>query len=674
MTSPEQHGWSQPRDGRPAPAEERTAAESTAADGTAAESAAATGATSTATSTPHPPAAVPDPLLDDPSAERRWRDRYSASRMSLPVPARDVAGRAAYVSNESGTYELYCWDVTGNLQLQATDRPDGTTLGTLSANGQGLWWFDDDAGDEFGRWMAQPFGAAPGSAGEAIPGVPPGYPAGLEVGQQLVLAGFNDDDGTRIHLARGGTDTEVVYRNENDGSVGALSADEQIWVLVHTEHGDSRYGALRSLRTSDNSTLAELDDSPGKGLSPLDFAPAPGDQRLLVGHERRGRDELLIWDAGTGEVTELAIDLPGDLTGSFFRDGAAVLVLQTEAGRGRLYRYQLDTGELQALPADPGMIDSALARDDGVVWYRGSSAATPVRVRQLHPIPDRDRITYVPTTLLTSPGPQAPSSEPVHDVWVDGPGGRIHALLATPAGGPAPDLAGGSNIPQRAVFLVHGGPDAADEDSFDAERALWLDAGFAVVQVNYRGSSGYGSQWRDAITQRIGHTELADLAAVQDHLISAGIVDQDACALVGASWGGFLTLLGLGAQPTRWRVGVAGVPVADYPAAYQQEMEPLRAYDRALFGGSPQEVPLKYLDASPLTRIDQVTAPVLVLAGANDPRCPIGQIENYLQALSARGADYAVYRYDTGHGSMVVDERIRQAAVQVGFVRAVLRR
>ncbi len=115
------------------------------------------------------------------------------------------------------------------------------------------------------------------------------------------------------------------------------------------------------------------------------------------------------------------------------------------------------------------------------------------------------------------------------------------------------------------------------------------------------------------------------------------------------------------------------MPVADYVASYRQEMEPLRAYDRALFGGSPDEVPSKYIDSSPISWIDQVRAPVLILAGANDPRCPIGQIENYLDALADRGAEYAVYRYHTGHGSMVVQERIRQAAVEVGYVRGALR-
>jgi dipeptidyl aminopeptidase/acylaminoacyl peptidase len=131
-------------------------------------------------------------------------------------------------------------------------------------------------------------------------------------------------------------------------------------------------------------------------------------------------------------------------------------------------------------------------------------------------------------------------------------------------------------------------------------------------------------------------------------------------------------LLALGVQPERWVAGVAGVPVADYLAAYEDEMEPLRAYDRALFGGSPQDVPDAYRDSSPISYIDRVRAPVLILAGENDPRCPIRQIDNYLDLLAERGARYAIYRYEAGHGSMVVDERLRQLACEIGFVRGVL--
>jgi dipeptidyl aminopeptidase/acylaminoacyl peptidase len=114
---------------------------------------------------------------------------------------------------------------------------------------------------------------------------------------------------------------------------------------------------------------------------------------------------------------------------------------------------------------------------------------------------------------------------------------------------------------------------------------------------------------------------------------------------------------------------LAGVPVADYLAAYADEMEQLRAFDRALFGGSPEQRPEVYRESSPLTYVDAVAAPVLLLAGENDPRCPIRQIDNYLDALAARGATYEVSRFDAGHGSLVVEETMRHAATEVAFAR-----
>jgi dipeptidyl aminopeptidase/acylaminoacyl peptidase len=187
------------------------------------------------------------------------------------------------------------------------------------------------------------------------------------------------------------------------------------------------------------------------------------------------------------------------------------------------------------------------------------------------------------------------------------------------------------------------------------------------VQVNYRGSTGYGSAWRDALEDRVGHIELEDVVAVRDHLVAIGVADPDRVVLAGASWGGYLTLLGLGTYPDRWAVGLAGVPVADYVSAYEDEMENLKAFDRSLFGGSPSQVPDRYVDSSPITYVDHVQAPVLILAGENDPRCPIRQIENYLGELGRRGVPHEVYRYDAGHGSLVDDERVRQAWAEMDF-------
>ncbi len=603
----------------------------------------------------YPSAQTPETLFDDPELEARWRARFSASRVSLPQWARGAPERNLYVSNVSGTWELYTWDRSSDAHRQVTDRPNGTFHGALTVDGQQVWWFDDTDGDEFGSWVAQPFGE--GDPVAAVPDTHPGYPAGLELGSDVIGLGMSTDDGVTVWVARAGGAPEVVYQHEQDGGLSALSWDETLLVLSHSEHGDSRHPALRVLRVAEGSAVAEKWDGPGKGLDALEFSPVTGDQRLLVLHERRGREELLIWDVEADTETEIELDLPGEVSADWYPDGRALLIAHTHHARTTMHRYDIASGVLSDLPTPAGTVGGATVRPDHSVEYSWSSAATPSMVRTVS-ADGEDQV------LLTPPGERAPGSLPVNDVFVEipyGPNGSVHALVARPA-----DAGDG---PMPTVFNLHGGPHAADEDRFSSYRAAWLDAGFAVVEVNYRGSTGYGSAWRDAIEGRPGLTELEDVAHVQDWAIREGLTLPGSSVVAGASWGGYLTLLALGTQPERWAGGVAGVPVADYVSAYADEMEPLRAYDRALFGGSPEDVPDVYRACSPITYVDEVRVPVLVLAGDNDPRCPIQQILNYLDRLQERGMPVEFYRYDAGHGSLVVSETLRQVATEIHFAR-----
>jgi pimeloyl-ACP methyl ester carboxylesterase len=605
-------------------------------------------------------ATVPDALFDDPDAEARWRARFTAPRVSLPQWARDAPDRCLYNSNASGTWEVYTWDRATGTHRQVTDRPHGTHTATVTPDGGQVWWFADTDGDEFGSWVTEPFGGRPVDEAPqlAVPGTTPGYPAGLDIGRRTAAVGACTDEGTTVWISRGGT-TQVVYRNEHDAGVGALSRDEHLLAIVHSEHGDSRHPAIRILNVERDTPAPVADkwDGPGKGLEVLGFAPVEGDPRLLVGHERRGRQELLIWDVVAGTETEIVLPLPGEVTADWYPDGAALLVVHEHAARSTLHRYDLATGELTALDIPRGTVGGAGVRPDGTVEYAWSCAADPPTIRALDP-DGTDR------ALLRPHGEPAPGSQRLTDQIVVTQQGDVHALVARPGGAPPGPL--------PTVFLLHGGPHAADEDRFSAGRALWLDAGFAVVHVNYRGSTGYGSAWRDAIEGRPGLTEIADVAAVHDWAISSGFADPAACVVEGWSWGGYLALLALGTQPQRWAAGVAGIPVADYVAAYADEMEPLRAFDRALFGGSPEDLPELYRMASPINYVTEVRAPVLLLAGQNDPRCPIRQIDNYLDRLTELDKPYRSYRYEAGHGSLVVAENLRHAAVEVAFIREVL--
>ncbi len=581
-----------------------------------------------------------------------WEKRFRAPRVSLPDWAEDAPDRSLFVSNVTGTYELYAWDRSSGEQRQATDRPNGTTDGVLSPDGDWIWWFDDKDGDEFGVWRRQPF--AGGADEAAVPGLDPSYPAGLALGRDgrtAVVGRSTDEEGTTIHLARRDAGGPVeIYRHRESAGVGDLSHDGTLIAIEHTEHGDAMHSALRVLR-ADGSTVAELDDTRGGeeelGLEVLGFAPVDGDTRLLVGHQRRGRWEPLVWDVATGEQTDLALELPGDVSAEWYPDGSGLLVVHGFEARSELFRYDFAERGLTEIETPAGTVSGATARPDGTVEYLWSSAAEPSAVR-----------STAGRVVLDPPGPKSPRSVPVEDVWVEGPGGRIHALVQKPAG---------ASGPLPTVFDIHGGPTWHDSDSFAAGPAAWVDHGYAVVRVNYRGSTGYGRAWTDALKHRVGLIELEDIAAVREWAVASGLADPGRLILTGGSWGGYLTLLGVGMQPGAWALGIAAVPVADYVTAYHDEMEGLKAMDRTLLGGTPEEVPERFEASSPLTYVDDVKAPVYISAGVNDPRCPIRQVENYVERLEARGAVHEVYRYDAGHGSLVVEERIKQVRLELDF-------
>ncbi|SFY35162.1 S9 family peptidase [Streptomyces atratus] len=605
---------------------------------------------------------TPTPSDQAPASVPEWEQRFRAPRVSLPDWAEDAPDRALFISNATGTYELYAWDRATGEQRQVTDRPNGTTDGALTPDGESVWWFDDTDGDEFGVWMRRPFHAGgdgePGAPVDepATPGLGPAYSAGLAIGRDgtAVVGRSTDEDGTTIHVVRPGAEPVEIYRHRESAGVGDLSHDGTLIALEHTEHGDAMHSALRVVRP-DGTTVAELDDTEGGtkelGLTVLGFAPVAGDTRLLVGHQRRGRWEPMIWDPTTGEETDLAIGLPGDVVAEWYPDASALLVVHAFEARSDLWRYEPGAGGAPARVKTPaGSVSGATARPDGTVEYLWSSAAQPPVIRSTSG-----------AVVLDPPGAKAPASVPVDDVWVDGPGGRVHALVqrpAAPAEGPFP-----------TVFEIHGGPTWHDSDAFASGPAAWVDHGYAVVRVNYRGSTGYGRAWTDALKHRVGLIELEDIAAVREWAVKSGLADPERLVLAGGSWGGYLTLLGLGTQPDTWALGLAAVPVADYVTAYHDEMEDLKAMDRTLLGGTPEEVPERFEASSPLTYVDAVRAPVYISAGVNDPRCPIRQVENYVDRLKKRDAVHEVYRYDAGHGSLVVEERIKQVRLELDFAR-----
>ena len=577
-------------------------------------------------------------------AEAAWRKRFRAPRTTLPEWAAGFPERLLYASNQVGRWELFAWDRTADTTRQLTDRREGTLTGHIDPAGERIWWFDDTDGDELGRWMVSGFAEA--GAGEAAAGMDRVYSTGLELGRSLAVVGGSVSDGSSIDVVRAGQ-TRRIYANQQESWLGGLSANERLLCFHHAEHGDSRHAALRVVDL-DGAVVGDLWDGPGLDLESSGFSQAADDERVLVSHERSGFHRPMLWWPRDGRTRTFEIDLPTEIDPSWYPDGSALLLVHEHAGRSSLYRLELEPERLVELPIELGTISAAAARPDGAVWYLWSDAQTPPEIRSINADGTAGAV------VLRPPGELSPIGVPYTDLRA----GDVPAFVAEPTG----------PRPHPTIFIVHGGPESHDRDSFAPATQAWVDHGFAVVLVNYRGSTGYGRAWRDALTGNPGLTELPDIAAVLDKVLADGIADPTRVVLSGNSWGGYLTLLGLGLQADRWSLGVAGVPVADYIAAYEDEMDPLKAFDRALFGASPEEDPQLYLDRSPLTFIDNVRVPVMILAGANDPRCPIRQIDNYLDRLAALGKPHEVMRFDAGHGSLRTDERIRQLEAEINFV------
>ena len=577
------------------------------------------------------------------ATEVAWKRRYRTTRLGFPTWARDDPDRLVYLSNASGRFEVYAWDRRTDRHRKVTDRVEGTGYrvpSRLDPSGERIWWFDDEKGNELGRWVRSPFA---GGTGETIaPELAPAYSAWLATGSGFAVLGRSrSDEGTTMYLLRDGQPARLIYKHPQSATVADLSRDESLVAIAHSEHGDSRNRAVRVIDL-EGRAVAELWDGPGKGLQPVRWSPVPGDQRLLVLHDRRGRRQPLIFDALASSTDDVVLDLPGETFAEWYPDGRALLIGHEHRGRGELYRYDLAKRALEQLATEPGTIPAARVRPDGDVWYQWTNAATPTEIRSVRG-----------GVVLRAPSDRAPEGAIYQELDVDG----IHVFIAEPRHPP----------PNPTIFIVHGGPEAHDQDAFSAAVQAWVDHGFAVVLVNYRGSSGYGKAWRDAIVGRPGLTELEDLGKVHDTTVRLGIVDAKRTILSGASWGGYLTLLGLGVQPERWSLGIGVVPIGDYVAAFEDEMEPLKRYDAALFGGTPGEVPESYKRGNPLTYIDRVQVPLLVLVGQNDPRCPSRSVDIYEARLRELAKPFEEYRYDAGHGSLVIDEQIRQIEREIAF-------
>ncbi len=587
-----------------------------------------------------------------------WQRRFRAPIIGFPTWSRTAPNRVMYVSSESGIYQLHSWDLETGRHRQITHEPIGLVAGHVSADGEWILWHRDTTGSEAGEWVAAPF-----SGGEAEPladGLPVGWDEGLAPGRERSVAVISDRDGFSLYVLddsgsarRLATSADSMLLGGADANIrggtelGGLSADESMIAIEHGEHGDLIHPALRIIDARSGAKIADLRD-PGGSLTAAAWSPIPSDPRLAIGHERRGEHAPAVWNPSTGEFLDL--DLPWrnhTEVADWWPDGTALLLVELDGGRHRLHRYDLPTSNITTLATKSGSVSGARVRPDGAVWYRLQNGEHPgvlLEVGRDDPILDA--------------GP-APAGRPFIPWSFPNPHGQTVTGWRIEPDGPAP-------FP--TLVHVHGGPTSVDLDRWAPDLQACVDAGFQVVLVNYRGSIGFGAEWRDTLIGNIGWPELEDINAGVDDLLASGLADPARLAIAGWSWGGYLTLLMHGMHPDRFIVGVAGVPVGDYALGYEDLSPLLQAYDRALLGGTPTEVPELMAERSPISYVDNVRAPILFLAGEADSRCPIRQVMAYVDRLRERSHPHELYLFPTGHAPFQIDERIRQTGIVLDFL------
>ena len=585
----------------------------------------------------------------------RWEQRLRAPTVSFPFWSSQSPDQLFFLANDSGSQQLWVMNHGTGVRRQLTDHRWGVAEFVVGPDGTRVVWWRDDEGSEFGSFVST--NVADGTTSPLIPGIPAGWNQGVALADGRVVVAIGRDDEYSVWLRDDLTSgaRQLVSASYPLGlgrpwetTTGGVSEDGSLVCLRHAEFGDMLHFGLRVYDPVTGDVVAQLHD-PGLSLTVGPWSPVPGDQRVAVIHERDGVERPQIWHPARESVDEYTIDLPGPVdVVAWWPDAGSVLLTHHWRGRDTLHRLDLATGALTWHHDPVGSITGAAVRPDGQVWMRSESAT---RAPTVH--------TAEGDVVLAAIGESAMPGTSHESFVVPTPGGDAHLLLSHPEGDP----------PWPTVMVVHGGPEWHFSDDLDPWEQALVDHGMAVAKVNYRGSTGSSVAWRTAIHHgNIGFPEVADVMGGVDFLVDRGLADPTRLAIEGRSWGGYVTLLAIGLHPQTFRAAVAVVPVADSVLCHEDCSPPQRAYDIAIMGGTPSQVPERYAERSPITYVDQVRSPLLVIAGEFDSACPVRQVRHYVERLAGRGADVTLEVYDGGHDASTTELEVAHTRRALRFL------
>jgi dipeptidyl aminopeptidase/acylaminoacyl peptidase len=596
-------------------------------------------------------------------------EQFFAFRRFKPALAFTPDGESVlFSSNISGQFNLWRARVGGGWPDQLTAFTAHTVRSVAVRARDGLILFTaDQDGDEFHQLYA----LAPGGWPERLTDDP-------EV-QHFVNPNAFAPDGSRFAYAanaRTPTDMEVWVRDAEGGEPRPVFGEGRYALPMGWSPGGSQLLAL-DVRTNSDYTihLVDVDGGTARELTPHDgeakFMPGPwsadGSGFYLLTDHGREFSRLAFYDLAAERwtpVEEPDRDID-ELAGS--DDGRYIAWIENQDGWARVRVRDVAKGrDLPAPQLPPGTVfdsGSALTFSPGgdrlaLIWEQAR------RPQEVYAVDVETGAATRVTESRISALPEDELGEPELVSFPTWDGRDIPAWLYRPAAeGPAP-----------VVLAIHGGPEAQERPAYDGLFQYLRSRGIGVLAPNIRGSTGYGKTYQKLIYRDWGGGDLRDFEATAEWLRSQTWVDPGRIAVFGGSYGGFASLSCLSRLPDYWAAGVDIVGPANLITFAGAVPPTWRRFIAGLVGDPVEDAELLQ-ERSPITYVEDIRAPLLVIQGANDPRVVKAESDQIVERLRGLGREvaYEVFE-DEGHGFTRYANELRAWRLSAEFLERHLAR
>ncbi|MCU0487909.1 MAG: S9 family peptidase [Anaerolineales bacterium] len=379
---------------------------------------------------------------------------------------------------------------------------------------------------------------------------------------------------------------------------------------------------------------------------------SPDGRFLAYVSDESGWWQLYLYEIASGEHRQLTHaqaehGLPawvqGMRTYAFSFQGDRLFFLRNQPGQVSLWQLDLQSGHEMRLPLDPvyTMLDHICATPGGVALV-ASGGRAPARIITFDGSTNSEvvwrRSTSEEIAISAYSNPQAIT-------WAGMDGGQAHGLYFPPTN---PGFAGTGKPP--LIVRIHGGPTSQVFNSFNAQAQFFTSRGYAVLEVNYRGSTGYGRAYRNMLRGAWGIYDVQDAVSGARSLSERGLADLARLVIMGGSAGGFTVLKALEDYPGFFKAGIClfGVSNQFTLAAETHKFE--AHYSDTLLGPLPEAADL-YRERSPIFFVDRIQDPIAVFQGEIDVVVPRKQSDEVVASLQQRGVPHVYHVYPgEGHG------------------------